>query len=160
MRKLMYLFLTCGLLAHTALAQTITDRDITGNWEMVGFDMSGINWDFRSDVLSLSADMEKEFALSDKQQIIANLKRTLAPYKSGNVIIKPNQGYEQTLMGETAKGTYSIVKQGNENFLKVINDDDQRTVEMLKVQLTNNIMHLSMPSDDGSVTLLSFSRTK
>lgn len=158
--KKLFLLLVCALFSLTRLQaqQTLTDKDVTGEWTMSAFHMSGIYYDFAKDSLALSDALKTQVEPDKIPAVVADIKQRLEPYKEGFVTIGPGKQYKQTLMGETANGTYTLIKKEGKYYLSIVNDNKNKDVDELRVWKDKGWMYISMPADDGSDTILMFER--
>lgn len=158
MKKLSLLFFLCFLTLTGIRAQSLTDKDIAGEWEMSAFNMSGIYFDFGKDSLALSDALKAQLEPGKEAAVVADIKQRLTPYKEGHVRIGPGSQYSQTLMGETADGVYKLTQKDGRQYLSIVNNNKNKDVDELRVWKDKGWLYISMPAEDGSDTILMFER--
>ncbi|WP_294822904.1 hypothetical protein [uncultured Flavobacterium sp.] len=133
-------------------AQAVTPESVQGNWKMYAFNINGIYWDFKSDVVTLPAEYEK-LGKSQKDAMIADIRSGLAVYKEGTLSIKGNY-VEQQMDGKTGSGTFTIEKQKESTFLRIVNDNAEKTVDIMKAVIADGKLHLTIPDEMGGASTL------
>lgn len=137
-------------------AQEVTQQSLQGSWKICAFDINGIHWDFKTDVVKLPAEYEN-LGQSQKDAMIADIRHGLADYKDGTFMIKGNY-LEQTMGGQTGSGTFTIEKQKDNTFLRIVNDNAEKTVDLMKAVLKEGKMHLTIPDEMGGTSTLVYCR--
>lgn len=140
-----------------ARAQSLTMKDIKGNWKMVAFDMSGIYYEWGIDSLALSTELKQEVAPGTEAAVVAEIKSRLNEFTDGYLKISDNL-YVQKLMGEELDGSYTLIQKGSNQYLRVVNNNKNKDVDEIKVQKKSGWLYISMPADDGSETVLIFEK--
>lgn len=156
MRKMITLLIT-SLTTIIAIGQDITEQNLQGDWKMCAFDVNGIHWDFKTDTVKLPAEYEGTLGQSQKDALIADIKGGLADYKEGTFMIKGNY-IEQSMNGDVASGTYTIENMDGLDYLRVVNDDAAKSVDMLRVLLKDGQMHITIPDEIGGASTLIYCR--
>jgi len=153
--KIFLLLLT--LIVSAALsAQEVTHQSLQGIWNICAFDVNGIHWDFKTDVVKLPPEYEN-LGQSQKDAMIADIKHGLADYKDGKFMIKGNY-MEQTMGGQTGSGTFTIEKQKDNTFLRIVNDNAEKSVDLMKAVLKEGKMYLTVPDEMGGTSTLVYCR--
>lgn len=138
-------------------AQSLTTKDLKGNWKMVAFDMSGIYYEWGIDSLALSAELKQEMTPGTEAAVVADIKRRLNEYTDGYLKISDNL-YVQKLMGEELDGSYTLIQKGSNQYLRVVNNNENKDVDEIKVQKKRGWLYISMPADEGGETVLIFEK--
>ncbi|MCW4469036.1 hypothetical protein OGH69_08680 [Flavobacterium sp. MFBS3-15] len=154
--KTLFYSLAFFLIATLASAQAITQERLQGAWKICAFNVNGINWDFKTDVVTLPAEYEAStLGPSQKEAMIADIRAGLADYKDGSFVIKGNY-VEQSMAGQTASGTFSLQEQNKKWYINIVNDDAAKTTETLMVALKDGKMQLTIPDGMGGITILTY----
>ena len=154
--KTLLLSISFFLTITFARAQSITQENLQGNWKICAFNVNGIIWDFKSDVVTLPAEYDNSsLGPSQKEAMIADIRAGLADYKDGSFIVKGNY-VEQSMAGQTASGTFTLQEQNKKWYINITNDDAAKTTETLMVALKDGKMQLTIPDGMGGITILEY----
>jgi hypothetical protein len=157
------IFLSLLLLISTQLifAQkpVLKEEQIIGSWKMTAFNMAGIYLDFAKDSIDLSAELKAQIDSSKLEVVKNDIKRRLAPYTEGHIRIGADKKYSQTLMGETASGTYSLVAKDGAYYLHIINNNRNKDLDEMMIWKDKGWLYLSYLDETGERTTMIFERT-
>lgn len=147
MKKLL-LLAACLAGSYCALdAQSVSDRDLIGNWQLVAFNTSGVFYDFDRD--SLSLDRKSNMDPAREKEFIETIKARFQPYKEGSLIISADNRYVQIIpqRNTNAEGTYKLVSKDGKQFVSITCSDN--SVEDVAVWKENDRICFDMPCKEG-----------
>lgn len=150
----LFLFFTQTIFAQKVLRQ----EHVTGSWTMVAFNMAGIYLDFDKDSIELSTEIRSQIDASKLDAVKADIKKRLEPYKEGHLKIDANNKYSQTLMGETATGSYSLITKDDKQYLRIVNDNKDKDIDDLMIWKDKGWLHISYDDEESGVVILIFER--
>jgi isopentenyl diphosphate isomerase/L-lactate dehydrogenase-like FMN-dependent dehydrogenase len=155
MKKLLCLAALFFITAHST-GQSITPDKLEGNWRICAFDINGITWDFKTDVITLPQEYDKSLGENQKQAMITDIREGLKAYKDGSIAFKTGNYIEQSMAGEVASGIYSIENKNGLQYLKIVNDDAQKSIDTLQARFSEGKLYLTVPDEIGGKTVLTY----
>ncbi len=153
--KRLFLFLAFATVL-SANAQEITEKNLEGNWKMCAFDVNGIYWDLKTDAVKLPPEYST-LGENQKEALIADIKGGLSDHKDGTFMIRGNY-LEQTMAGQEASGNYTIEKKDGKDYLRIVNDDAGKTVDVVQVALKDGKMYIIIADAIGGTSTLVYSK--
>ncbi|MNU30864.1 hypothetical protein D3C71_193750 [compost metagenome] len=137
-----------------AKAQSLTVNDIKGAWTMVAFEMSDIYYEWGIDSLALGASLKSQVTPENEKLVVDDIKKNLQPYTDGHLIIKDDGYYKQRLMGDEVDGNYTLIKKGGAQYLRIINNNENKDIDELKVEKKKGWLYISMHTEEGETILI------
>jgi hypothetical protein len=156
MKNTLFLFLAC-IATAAASAQAISDRTISGKWEIATFNAYDIFWDLKTDEVRPPSYITETMEAEDITPVIAEIKEGLKNLKGSYIKFGPDKKYEHLLMGEPGTGTYGLVSENGKHYFDATVDGmtDRLEVVMIKEQ-----MQVSIPDDEGGEIVMLFNKVK
>gem|GEM_PF-1756549 len=121
MKKILYLFTACCI-ATLAQAQTLTEKDLQGNWAIHSFHASGIIVDAVTGEVSFSDEIKSQLTPELEQQIKGQMAGASEALKGGTINIDGNN-LTRTISGTSKKGTYALKETDGKQSIVITYDD-------------------------------------
>jgi len=139
----------------TVQAQTITEKDLLGTWNVTFINLKGTTIDFKTGEVKLSDEAAAEIEASgqDVEESRQGIIKEIEPiFNEIFLDFKPGLVMDFNAPGEKKNTTYTLKPDGEATL--IVRSDGKE----LKITLKDGILNLSNPEADG--TALSFERKK
>jgi hypothetical protein len=157
LRQLMLLFVLT-IVSGASFAQKLTEKHVSGEWYMKAFHMSGVYFDFAKDSIALDPELKSQIAPDKMTAVIQDIKQRLKPFSRGYLKIGADGSYKQILMGDSATGTYTIVEKDSKQYLRILNNNTKKDIDMLGVWKDRGWLYISYDAEGESPTIMMFER--
>ena len=106
MKKLIYLFVALSVCA-VASAQKITDKDLQGNWKLIGLSTNGVYLDVTTGTVTIPDDLKAQLTPDITTQINDAMTQAAAQLKNSTASFTGN-ALKQNMGGKEKNGTYTL----------------------------------------------------
>jgi len=106
MKKLIYLFFALSVCA-AASAQKITDKDLQGNWKLIGLSTNGVYLDVTTGTVTIPDDLKAQLTPDITTQINDAMTQAAAQLKNSTASFTGN-ALKQNMGGKEKNGTYTL----------------------------------------------------
>ena len=106
MKKLIYLFVALGI-CSMASAQKITEKDLQGNWKLIGLSTNGVYLDVTSGTVTIPDDLKTQLTPDITTQINDAMTQAAAQLKNSTASFTGNN-LKQNMGGKEKNGTFSL----------------------------------------------------
>jgi len=106
MKKLIYLFVALSVCA-AASAQKITDKDLQGNWKLIGLSTNGVYLDVTTGTVTIPDDLKAQLTPDITTQINDAMTQAAAQLKTSTASFTGN-ALKQNMGGKEKNGTYTL----------------------------------------------------
>jgi hypothetical protein len=144
MKKLLYVFVACCF-ATMASAQTVTEKDLQGNWKMASFFTSGITLDIATSAVTISEELKSQITPDIEEQINTGMQAAAAQLKDSSLTIN-GKNLSQKIAGTEKKGTYVLKDLEGKQYIAITYDDG--TSNEVSVTIKDKQLHITR-SENG-----------
>jgi hypothetical protein len=145
------------LITAFASAQKVSTKELQGNWKIHALDLSGISMNYKSQLVTLSEEMDSKVPREDRPTRIENIKKAMMVYSDDFITINPGNTYSIKLLNETATGSYTIAEHDKSYYLKLNHSDDD-VPEEFEAYFSNGNLNIVIPQE-GQPIIATFKKS-
>jgi len=148
MKKHFYLLLAFCLIVTGANAQTITNKELQGRWNLLSCDLGGIILDLKTDQIRFSDEVSESMDQEAQDALVEGMAETLAKFREGYIEFTDNK---VTVFLETPDtAVYTLTQKDGVQHIAMTYDEDT-TVDDFEIALIGKELHLTIEEEEAKV---------
>jgi len=146
--KKLHLTLIALFLLFAAQAQTITEKDLLGQWGIISFTVGGLGIDFETGKVTLSDEALKKLEGQDIEALKTKMAPALELYRNGTMTFSPGNKMEFVIGDKHLTNSYVLTTNEGKQYLR-----DNSTNSVSTVSLTEGLLKINTIKKNAEVIM-------